>query len=47
MKAKINDRFVKQYCFQALKQVFEYLRLFSNLQTDIKNLEFEKLIKKI
>ena len=46
VKIKANDRSVKRYVLQALKQVFEYLRFFEIQQERIKKLKLNKLAKK-
>ena len=46
VKIKANDRSVKRYVLQALKQIFEYLRFFEIQQKRMKKLELKKLTKK-
>ena len=46
VKIKANDRSIKRYVLQALKQIFEYLRLFEIQQERMKKLELKKLAKK-
>ena len=46
VKIKANDRSIKRYVLQALKQIFEYLRLFEIQQEKMKKLKLKKLTKR-
>ena len=46
VKIKANDRSIKRYALQALKQILEYLRFFEIQQKRMKKLELKKLTKK-
>ena len=46
VKIKANDRLIKRYVLQTLRQILKYLRLFEVQQKKMKKLKLKKLTKR-